>query len=178
MQTESPTEKEFEVYQAFRIEGHAKSVVAERFAISSPTVYRWSVKVAEWMKAESREAVDKMRAELTARHEYIYRSAVGGFRQSQADQVVKTERNEGDKFVQITQTTNQAGTPAFLSAATKSLECLARLWEADMISAERRSDVRSVGKTQVQLIDDQLERLRVMKAKLTAVPGGGAGDRA
>ncbi len=171
-----PDEKKIEAYQLRRIAGYKELAVAARFSVSRNTIQTWCKEVAAWLKLAKREEVDTLRAELTERYEHIYRSALDGFRRSQKREVVKTTKTSDEGDSETVRETPKAGQPAFLSVASNALLSIGKLWDADMKMSDRRSDTRCVGKSQTQMIDDQMKKLAKMKASLMG--GSGDGDRA
>ncbi len=159
MESQQPTQNQFDAYHAFIVEGTPQTQVAERFGVYRTTITNWCNKVAEWNRDENRERVGALRTRVTDRYEYIYRQAVQGFKKSQENEIVTTTADNGDKVTETVRETPQCGNPAFLAIATKVLEGVTKLWHVDMAANERRGDVRMAGKSHLEQVEAQLARL-------------------
>ena len=172
-----PTEDQIEVYRLHRCMGMTQKEVASRFGIAQQTVSKYVLMVRDWLRYAKREELTSLRADLTERWETLYRESMRAWTRSQEPEVVTTHKS-GKEDSETVRETPQVGSPVFLRMAGTALSGITDLWEADMLAASRQGEIRSVGKSQVQLIDDQMKRLQVMKQKLGAAEGGGDGDRA
>ena len=162
-----PTEDQIEIYRLHRCMGMPQKEVASRFGVAQQTVSKYVLIVRDWLRYAKREELTSLRADLTERWENLYYESMRAWTRSQETEVVTTRKNEAGVESKTTRETPQVGFPAFLKLAGEALCGIANLWEADMLATSRQGDVRSVGKSQSELIDDQMKRLRDMRAKLS-----------
>ena len=176
-QSTEPTDVHFEMFRLFKCMGLTQTAVAKQFGITQQAVSKIVINVREYLKFAKREEVSTLRGDLTERWETLYLESMRAWTRSQEPEVVTTHKS-GQEDSETVRETPQVGSPGFLRMAGTALSGITDLWEADMLAASRQGEIRSVGKSQVQLIDDQMKRLQVMKQKLGAAEGGGDGDRA
>ena len=174
---QDPNDDQWEAYRLHRCMGMSQSEVATRFGVTQQCVSKWVALVRDYLRYAKREELTSLRADLTSRWENLYYESMRAWTRSQATEVVTTRKNEAGVESKTTRETPQVGACQFLKMAGTALVGIANLWEADMLATSRQGDIRSVGKSQRELIDDQMKRLSDMKAKLKTTEGGGAGDR-
>jgi len=179
---DEPTVDQLEAYRLHQIERRNIEEIGQKFGVTGRTIFNWSRRVAEWMRAEQMDQIANLRTILTDRLDYIYSESVRGYQASKRDKVVttETEKDTGSE-TKVQRTPQAAGDPAFLRIAKDAIMDYAELWHANMAAADRGTGVRAAGKTHAQMVDAQLERLLKLKrqlAKNQGVPLNGDGDRA
>ena len=157
--SDEPTADQYEMYRLNKCVGMSQTKLAARFQISQPSVSNYVRKVEEWLRGEQREEVALLRTRMTARLEHVYVEAMQAWEQSKEPEVVKTVKVETAGESTTTRTTPQTGQAAYLRLAMDSLDQMQGIWGTDMANSERRGELRSVGLTQIQLIEQQLKRL-------------------
>ena len=179
--TEEPSADMIEMYRLNRLMGIPQVEVAERFQVSQPSVSKYLRRVEEYLRWEQREEVRLFRTRITSRLEHLYTESIQAWERSKAPQIVKTTKieNGSDSSLQPSgepqaATTNsttiretpQNGEVGFMRIAMESLGHIETIWRAEMDAAERQGELRACGKTRLELIDQQLEKLRGMKERL------------
>ena len=182
--TDEPTWEMLEMYRLHRCCGIPQTKVATQFGISQSTVSKSMTKVEEWQRGQFREEVALFRTRFTSRLEHLYGEALQTWEVSKAPQVVTTtkaeqaEQSDGQRHgdegsgqetkVTTTRETSQTGNPAFLRIAMDSLNQIQNLWSGEMVASERRGEYRSVGKTQMQLVEDKIKQLQELRESLVS----------
>ena len=179
---DEPTLDQLEAYKLRTIQREPVERVAEKFSVTTRSIHYWCRAVAEWMRAEQLDQITTLRTVLTDRLDYIYSESVRGYKASKRDKIVTTEtsKDTGDE-TKIQRTPQAAGDSTFLRIAKDVIMAHAELWHANMNAADRGTGVRAAGRTQLDMVDTQLEKLMKLKRQLTAQreqPISGDGDRA
>jgi predicted transcriptional regulator len=175
--TEEPTPEMIEMYRLNRLMGVPQVQIAERFQVSQPSVSKYIRRAEEWLRGEQREEVALLRTRITARLEYLYTESVQAWERSKQVLVVKTTKTEkaskpdeqavpGETESTTVRETPQCGEVGFIRIAIESLNQLEGIWQPEMQAAERRGETRAAGKTQLEMVDLQLAKLREVREKL------------
>ena len=166
--SDEPTADQYEMYRLNKCVGMSQTKLAARFQISQPSVSNYVRKVEEWLRGEQREEVALLRTRMTARLEHVYVEAMQAWEQAKEPEVVKTVKVEAAAESTSTRETPQTGQAAYLRVAMDSLDQMQGIWGTDMANSERRGELRSVGLTQVQRIEQQLKKLTETRDRIIA----------
>lgn len=179
---DEPTIEQLQAYRRHTIERVTVEETANELGIAVRTVHYWCKAVAEWMRAYHMDQIASLRAVLTDRIDYIYSESVRGYKASKRDRVVttETEKDTGSES-KVQRTPTPAGDPTFLRIAKDAIMAHAELWHANMSAADKGTGIRAAGRTQLDMIDAQLEKLKKVRRQITGQTGepvNGDGDRA
>lgn len=174
-----PTLEMLEMYRLNRLMGMPQVQVAERFQVSQSAVSKTVARVEQWQRSQYQEEASLFRTRVTNRLEHLYSEAMQTWTISQAPKVVTTTRVERDgsaseagqaatpeRVVVTRQESAQTGNPAFLRIAIDAVEQLRGLWAEEIANTSHDGGFRYAGKSRLEVVESQLERLREMRERL------------
>lgn len=179
--SEDPTPEMIEMYRLNRLMGVPQVQIAERFQVSQPSVSKYIRRAEEWLRGEQREEVALLRTRITSRLEHVYTESMQAWERSKQVLVVKTTKTEkasqslsqqditarpGETESTTIRETPQYGELGFMRIAIESLNQMEGIWRAEMQTAERRGEIRAAGKTQLEMVDIHLAKLREVRERL------------
>lgn len=185
-----PSERDFRIYVAHRLEGWSVRRCAKKFGVHFGHISRICKAVQPWaVRQILAEAPDRLTLKLEqhARYERIWQEANRGWRLSLKDaqkEVLKQGGKFGDSLEQVRE--GQPGDSQFLARMQAAVEGICRLWGLDEPKPgdgkQGGVNVNVNGETRIVVIEDanwygnrahELEAARAAEASIGSAPLGG-----